>query len=244
MLLDDLGKRIRAMREKRGLKQADIANALSVSPQAVSKWERGENGPDLAVLGPLARLLGVSTDWILGANEEDLDVFEATVFVSSVYGAYEKSLRMEPRDFTSWANGYFSQLTEAVLRHDAVPIKYMGDKFLCFFSGIEHQRRALEAARLAKGMVNEALKIGLSSGEIFLGSVGYGDYANLDIMGQVVNIAFITMDWAEEKTESGIGAETRVTSGLEDRFAVGQSQEINFRGIDHPVKVCEVLIPS
>ena len=66
MLLGELGQRIRTQRERLGLKQHDIANALQVSPQAVSKWERGENAPDIAVLGELCTLLGVTTDWLLG----------------------------------------------------------------------------------------------------------------------------------------------------------------------------------
>ena len=75
MLLIELGQRLRTQRERLGLKQNDVANALQVSPQAVSKWERGENCPDIATLGPLARLLGVSTDWLLDAHGENQDVF-------------------------------------------------------------------------------------------------------------------------------------------------------------------------
>ena len=43
MNLDELGNRIREQRIKQRLKQQDIANALMLSAQAVSKWERGEN---------------------------------------------------------------------------------------------------------------------------------------------------------------------------------------------------------
>ena len=71
LLIDGLGDRIRRQREKRGIKQQDIAHALQVSPQAVSKWERGENAPDISLLGPLARLLGVSTDWLLHTGRLD-----------------------------------------------------------------------------------------------------------------------------------------------------------------------------
>jgi predicted transcriptional regulator len=43
MVLKDLGNRIRARREKLGLKQQDMAKSLGIGPQAVSKRERGEN---------------------------------------------------------------------------------------------------------------------------------------------------------------------------------------------------------
>lgn len=239
MLLSDLGQRIRTQRERLGLKQHDIANALQVSPQAVSKWERGENGPDIATLAPLAKLLGVSTDWILDTHNEGQDVFEATVFVSSVAGTYEKSLRMPPNDFALWANGFLSQVTEATLRFDSVPIKYMADQFLCFFSGQNHQQRAASAATLAKRLVSEQLEIVLSTGDIFLGTIGHTEYATPDIMGNVVNIAFL-MSREEIKTKSGILATHSLVKGLNDRFEVGQPFERKFYGIEHPVKIFEI----
>ena len=241
MLPEELGVRIRSQRERLGLKQQDLANALQVSPQAVSKWERGENSPDvLTSLGPLARLLGVSTDWLLGAYGDGPDVFQATVLASSVTGAYEKSLAMAAREFAAWANGFFLQLTEAVLRHDGVPIKYMGDQFLCFFAGREHERRAVEAALLAKRMVAERLKVGLSAGEIYLGAVGHPDYSRPDVMGEVVNIAFLTMEWAELNTETGLGATKAVTQAMGGAVGVGRMEEVRFRSIDKCVQVNEL----
>jgi transcriptional regulator with XRE-family HTH domain len=240
MLLSDLGQRIRARRERLGLRQHDLARALQVSPQAVSKWERGENGPDLSILGALATLLGVSSDWLLGTHRTDLDVFEATVFASAVVGAYEKSLHMEARDFAAWANGFFLQLTESVLRYDGVPIKYMGDAFLGFFSGMEHRQRAVRAAGLAKRLSSEQMVIGLSSGEIYLGAMGHPDYARPDIMGEVVNVAFLVRDWAETHTRSGIAATVWGPDPVNDRFDIAQTAAVHFKGLQHPVCLCEL----
>lgn len=241
MLLERIGEKIRAQREKRGLKQQDIANALNISPQAVSKWERGENAPDIAVLAPLARLLDVSIDWLLSVHEERRDVFEATVLVSSVYGAYKKSIGMAPRDFATWANGLFLQMTETTLRHDGVPVKYLGDRYLCFFSGTGHRDRAVTTALRARGIVAENLKVGLATGEIYLGSVGHPDYARPDIMGEVVNIAFLTAEWAEEHTKSGLAVTDAVLAGLDQPLRIGATAQVNFRDIAHLVEVREVL---
>jgi len=240
MLLTELGQRLRAQRERLGLKQNDIANALQVSPQAVSKWERGENGPDIATLGPLARLLGISTDWLLDAHGENCDVFDATVFTSTIVGAYEKSLEIEAREFATWANGNLFQLTESVLRHDGVPLRYMGDAFLCFFSGVHHQLRAAQAATLAQRLIGENLVIGLSSGEIYLGAMGHPDYAHPDITGEVVNIAFITREWAETNIQKGIAATQSVSRNLNNTFAISQPTEINFRGMEKPISISQI----
>jgi len=246
MLLKDLGNRIRMRREQRGLKQQDVANALDLSPQAVSKWERGENAPDVTVLEPLARLLDVTVDWLLTAHSQPRDVFEAAVLVSSVHGAHEKSLQMRPRDFALWANGIFYQLTEMCLGHEGVPIKYMGDQFLCFFAGAGHCDRALRMAFQARTVVAEDLKIGLSHGEIYLGSVGHPDYARPDIMGEVVNIAFLTQDWADRATGSGLACTEGFLAqvGAAARRAQlrrGHGESVQFRGVTPRVTVVELL---
>jgi class 3 adenylate cyclase len=242
MLLDELGRRIRSRRERLGLKQLDIANALQVSPQAVSKWERGENGPDIAILGALSKLLGVSTDWLLNTYRDGLDEFDATVFASTVLGAYAKSLRMRASEFAVWANGFLFQLTETVLRYDGIPVKYMGDAFLGFFSGIDHQQRAVKAAGLAKRLITDELVIGLHSGEIYLGTMGHPDYAHRDITGEAVNIAFLVRNWAESHLQGGIVATPSVVAHLDAHGLIVQTIAVRFKDLDDPVQVHEICL--
>jgi class 3 adenylate cyclase len=147
---------------------------------------------------------------------------------------------MAARDFATWANGCFYQLTEVVLRHDGVPIKYMGDAFLAFFSGLEHQQRAVRAAMLARRLSRERLVIGLSSGEIYLGAMGHPDYARPDVMGEVVNVAFLVRDWAETHTCSSIAATDRVTAPDHETIEIVQHTAVHFKGIASPICVCEL----
>ena len=53
-------------RKARGITQEELAARLSISRQAVSKWETGESLPDLYKLAALADELGVSTDELCG----------------------------------------------------------------------------------------------------------------------------------------------------------------------------------
>ncbi len=62
---DQLGARIAERRRARGLTQSQIADCMRVSPQAVSKWERGLACPDLTILDDLADLLGVGIEELL-----------------------------------------------------------------------------------------------------------------------------------------------------------------------------------
>lgn len=66
------GTVIRKLRERKGLKQIDLADRLAVSDKAVSKWETGKGYPDITLLEPLAQALDVSiAELILGNTVEN-----------------------------------------------------------------------------------------------------------------------------------------------------------------------------
>jgi Predicted transcriptional regulators len=64
----NLGSNIRAFRKNKGFTQEELADLLGVTPQAVSKWESEVGLPDVSMIVPLAQVLGVSTDALLGYN--------------------------------------------------------------------------------------------------------------------------------------------------------------------------------
>lgn len=54
------GTAIRALRESNGLTQAKLGECIGVSSKTISKWETSRGLPDISLLQPLARALGVS----------------------------------------------------------------------------------------------------------------------------------------------------------------------------------------
>ena len=58
-------KQIALLRKSRGITQEELAQRLSVSPQAVSKWENGHSLPEVSILVELAEILRVTVDEIL-----------------------------------------------------------------------------------------------------------------------------------------------------------------------------------
>ena len=52
------GAFVAQLRKEQGVTQKDLAQKLYISDKAVSKWETGVNTPDVALLIPLAELLG------------------------------------------------------------------------------------------------------------------------------------------------------------------------------------------
>lgn len=85
----EIGKRIQRLRQEKGLTQEQAAAALGITGAAVSKWETNAALPDVALLCPLARLLGTTVDGLLdyrpvlteeeinGLLEERRKLFEA-----------------------------------------------------------------------------------------------------------------------------------------------------------------------
>ena len=67
---ENIGKFIRENRKKMGLSQAELAEKLGVTYQAVSKWENGKNLPDMLVLKELSDLFNVNIDEILNGKEQ------------------------------------------------------------------------------------------------------------------------------------------------------------------------------
>ncbi len=66
MDMQAFGERIRALRVKWEMTQQELGERLGVTAQAVSKWENGIAGPDIALLARLAGLLKVSIDELFG----------------------------------------------------------------------------------------------------------------------------------------------------------------------------------
>lgn len=54
------GPAIKRFREEKGMTQAQLADRIGVSDKAISKWETGKGLPDISLVEPLAKALGVS----------------------------------------------------------------------------------------------------------------------------------------------------------------------------------------
>ena len=55
--------------------QSELAVLLSVSPQAVSRWENGQAFPDITLLPLLAKYLNVSIDELMGLEASKGQLF-------------------------------------------------------------------------------------------------------------------------------------------------------------------------
>jgi transcriptional regulator with XRE-family HTH domain len=64
------GERLRVVRERRKLKQREVAKIVGVSTKQFGRYERDESEPTRTVLARLALALGTSTDYLAGLSDE------------------------------------------------------------------------------------------------------------------------------------------------------------------------------
>ena len=65
----EFGNKVSICRQNKNMTQDVLAGKLGVTPQALSKWERGVSLPDISMLADLAEILDVSVDWLLGVGQ-------------------------------------------------------------------------------------------------------------------------------------------------------------------------------
>jgi uncharacterized protein YjbI with pentapeptide repeats len=82
-----IGNRIAEARKRKNISQAQLAQQLSISPQAVGKWERGESLPDIITLNRLADILSV-----------DLNYFSEGFHSALTESESVEPLKTQPRD--------------------------------------------------------------------------------------------------------------------------------------------------
>ena len=66
-----LGERIYKLRTEKGMSQGDLADALEVSRQSISKWETNGSVPELDKLVKLSEVFGVSLDELITGKEQE-----------------------------------------------------------------------------------------------------------------------------------------------------------------------------
>jgi transcriptional regulator with XRE-family HTH domain len=85
-----MGNKIARRRKDLGMTQVSMADALSVTRQTVSRWEAGTVLPDIDKISDIARLLGVSCDYLLKDEIEECDSAVEKAVPSAVSGLLQE----------------------------------------------------------------------------------------------------------------------------------------------------------
>lgn len=85
------GEKLQSLRKKQGWTQEELAAKISVSRQALSKWESGTATPDTENVLQISKLFGVSTDYLLNDEfESDEDIPAVQVKRDSLHEKYAR----------------------------------------------------------------------------------------------------------------------------------------------------------
>ena len=69
-----IGERIRELRENIGISQSELAKRLGISRTSVNAWESGLSSPTAQLIIELSKTFHVSSDYILGLNNDGKNI--------------------------------------------------------------------------------------------------------------------------------------------------------------------------
>ncbi len=104
-----IGQTIKLYRKEKALTQGQLAELIGVSTQAISKWETDSGLPDISQIVPLARVLEISTDKLLGHTDSCLEQ-EASVIRNKVCGVINLISNLDyAEELYSLASSFFNK---------------------------------------------------------------------------------------------------------------------------------------
>lgn len=68
-----VGRRIKEVREKSGISQAELASNIGVGAASVSSYEKGSSSPSLSVMVEIAKCCNTSIDWLCGVENNSME---------------------------------------------------------------------------------------------------------------------------------------------------------------------------
>lgn len=105
-----IGEVIRKYRKEKHMTQEEMASRLGVTTPAVNKWENGASVPDVTLLAPIARLLGITVDTLLSFREE-LTMDESREILNTIWvylngGEFERAFQYAKSQIEEYPSCY------------------------------------------------------------------------------------------------------------------------------------------
>jgi len=149
-----IGERISEARRKISLSQAQLAQKISISPQAIGKWERGESMPDITTFNRLAEILGVDLNYFSESfpSSGTTDTISDEQVASHQTGEGKKKRSWDMSE-GNWADADFSGLNNLHEKFRAANLrncKFIGSDM----SGILLNRNYVNGCDFSKAKIN------------------------------------------------------------------------------------------
>jgi transcriptional regulator with XRE-family HTH domain len=193
-----IGNKIAEVRKKINISQAQLAQRLFISPQAVGKWERGESMPDIITLNRLAKIVGVdlnyfSDDFQSAVNEFASHESLVNQSVELPSGMQKKKLRWD-MSLGNWVGADFSglkNLQEKFSSSNMKSCKFVGSDMSglllksnnvdsCDFSGSDISNSQVQTSSLFNNLFKDC---SLKEAEFSGSSIKRCDFSGTDLTG-------------------------------------------------------------
>jgi len=185
---------------------------------------------------------------------------ELSILFSDIRGFTTISESMEAEELVHLLNDYFTPMTQAVLEHQGMLDKYIGDAVMAFFNApVDVEKHADKACLSALEMIEKlqilnqklaqekkphiAIGIGINTAEVIVGNMGSDTRFNYTIMGDGVNLASRV-----ESLTKYYGVEILITeftyNKLEGIFLTREIEAVIVKGKEKAVMLYELLESS
>ena len=180
-----------------------------------------------------------------------------TVFFSDIKGFTELTDTMESEALTALLNSYLDEMSSIALKHGGTIDKFIGDAIMVFFGDPESRgekedamacvQMAIEMRESVKTLRRQwrdegvtkplHIRVGINSGHCTVGNFGSDARMDYTIIGGQVNLA--------SRLESSAGVDQILISEdtytlIRDQVACSKKEQIQAKGIAHPVQTYEV----
>lgn len=199
-----IGNKITDARKKANLSQAQLAEQLFISPQAVGKWERGESLPDILILTKLAKILSVDLNYFSSDFESTTQLNEQNqLFESS--SLLQKPAKKMKWDLSqgNWIDADFSGLNKLSDKFSSSNMKNC--QFIqsdlsgillksnnvdgCDFSNSEIQNSRIQSSNIGN---NSFKNCRLNEAEISSSNILNNNFSEADLSGTTFSSSYIS----------------------------------------------------
>lgn len=210
-----IGNKIAAARKKINLSQAELAQQVSISPQAVGKWERGESMPDITTLNRLAEILGVDLNYF-SERFPSVDTETATMEpLKNQADEFQSSMQDKKPSWDmssgNWVNADFSGLKNLHDKFSSSNIKN------CKFVDSELSGLLLKSNNMDSCDFSSS---DISSSKIQSSSVGYNNFKDCSLNettfyeSSIVNCDFTNADLTGVEIKSSAFLKNNMTDAI------------------------------
>jgi adenylate cyclase len=200
----------------------------------------------------VAELLRHREEAVLSAESREL-----TIFFADIAGFTTIAEGMPPDRLVRHLGEYLEEMTKAILATGGTVDKYIGDSVMAFWgapspladhargacaAALECQRRiALLAVRWREaGLPHLATRIGINTGPVIVGNVGYPERLNYTVIGDNVNLAS-RLESLNKYYGTGVIISDSCRAAVEDGFICRKLDTVVVKGKTRGVSIHELL---